>query len=201
MTTTTRGPSNTGLSLPTLASESTLLWTRARVAKWVDAGDLKSPGLGPCRFESCPGQGRPLDGSPAFGGLGPADYEGGRPSDGSCAFGGLGPGVLLVFQVDGVGEGADFVCFQEFVEGVAVEQGGSHVSELRQLQLQTIDFARCSEDLPDSEAAVVSAFENLRAKGLDNALGPDFATRERIEQSVGASTAIGDLVRPVLFHG
>ena len=79
---------------------------------------------------------------PSFGRLarlwraGAGGLRAGRLKHGSPVVGGLwGPGALLGFEVDGVGEGADFVCLQQFVEGVAVEQGGSHVPERRQLQL------------------------------------------------------------------
>ena len=118
------------------------LASTARVAKWVDAGDLKSLGLRPCRFESCPGHPIPPAACPARGippGRGPVHREGAAFEARELLRGSLQEGF------------AHLVRLEELFESFAVEQCGALVVHFRQIDLDAEDLAGSFEDLADAQ--------------------------------------------------
>ena len=146
----------------------------------VDADDLKSSGFMPCRFESCSG------------------YPHHGPTLGASRALGERRRLVGVLVEDALSHG---VCFQEILERVFIEQGDSRVTHLGLSDLQTVDFARCGEDLSKPKRLVRTTIENLQPQRIHDSLSaPEIETTHPDFFAAAASTAIAEFVGPGRFH-
>src|SRR5262245_35806845 len=96
-------------------------------------------------------------------------------------------------------DGADGILGEQLLQRIAIEQRGALIAELRQLELEPEDLARCAEHLPDPQIRTAAALEDLVAKRFEDALHAALAATQRVEPVVLAG-AVGDLVRAACLH-
>jgi len=60
--------------------------------------------------------------------------------------------------------------FQQLLQCVAVEQGGSLISELGEFQFEAVDLSRLSEDLTDADVPSATSLDDLVPEGIQDAL-------------------------------